>query len=133
MGEPIYFSPKLEAYVKLQSLWFSLRISRQNSFTEKFVENYVALARELISEFFPAKVERGLLQDISQKILESEQSEFFLNLISELPEKSVLIASESEAEEMTEYHGLFNQIRALVKCANCGISEQSEKEFQKCS
>ena len=42
--EPIYFSPKLNQCVKLLAVWFSLRVSRQSSFTEKFVENYVALA-----------------------------------------------------------------------------------------
>merc|ERR1712098_1004098 len=46
---PIHFSPKLLYGVKVQSLWFSIRIARQKSFTEKFVENYVALARECVS------------------------------------------------------------------------------------
>merc|ERR1712098_339276 len=43
----VHFSPKLHNCVKVQSLWFSLRISRQKSFTKTFVEKYVALAREL--------------------------------------------------------------------------------------
>merc|ERR1712098_1014900 len=47
--EPIYFSPRLaNSEAKIDCIWFSIRISRQKSFTEKFVENYVALARECI-------------------------------------------------------------------------------------
>merc|ERR1712098_784724 len=34
--EPIYFSPRRLPIIKMFSLWFSLRISRQKSFTEKF-------------------------------------------------------------------------------------------------
>merc|ERR1712098_64726 len=52
--EPIYFSPKLGPASKIYSLWFSIRISRQKSFTEKFVENYVALAREFVSSLVQA-------------------------------------------------------------------------------
>jgi hypothetical protein len=43
---------------------------------------------------------QGTLQSISQIILESEQKKFFLKLVSDLPEKSFLIASESAAEKM---------------------------------
>merc|ERR1712098_430275 len=69
---------------------------------------------------------------ISEIILESEQGEFFLKLVSDLPEKSLLIASESVAELM-KTHNIFGKARALVKCANCGTLEISEKQFQKCS
>merc|ERR1712098_664143 len=75
---PIYFSPKLTDYVKVYSLWFFLRIARQKSFTEKFVENYVAIARERISKQKDKMWAQAILHSISQIILESEQSEFFL-------------------------------------------------------
>merc|ERR1712098_807020 len=120
-------------------LWFSIRISRQKSFTEKFVENYVALAREYIFTLKQLSADAELksfmqwiLQSISQIILESRQSEFFLKLISDLSEKSSLIASESVAEFMRT-NSLWGKARALVKCANCGVLEKSEKQFQKCS
>merc|ERR1712098_470382 len=72
------------------------------------------------------------LQSISQIILESDQGEFFLKLVSDLPEKSTLIASESEAE-MIKTDCILEKALALVKCANCGVFEESEKQFQKCS
>jgi len=149
--EPICFSPNLPACVKVLSLWFSLRISKRKSFTENFVEKYVALAREHISaqnEKWSSRgtlqsisqiilesekwSSRGTLQSISQIILESEQGEFLLKLVSDLSEKSSLIPSESQAEKM-KCHRLFGNARAFVKCANCGVMEKSEKQFQKCS
>merc|ERR1712098_541364 len=138
--EPIYFSPRLaNVVVKIECLWFSIRISRQKSFTENFAENYVALARESIiahEQLYTDEEEkitfRETLQSISQIILESEQGEFFLKLVPDLPEKSFLIASESEAEKIKAYRSVGN-LRALVKCANCGVLEKSEKQFQKCS
>merc|ERR1712098_496274 len=72
------------------------------------------------------------VKSISQIILENEQSEFFLKLVSDLPEKCFLIATESYAEKMKSDR-LVGNFRALVKCANCGVLEKSEKEFQKCS
>merc|ERR1712098_941627 len=74
----------------------------------------------------------GTLQSISQIILESDQGEFFLKFVSDLPEKLSLIASESVAEKMKTDH-IWGKIMALVKCANCGVLEKSEKQFQKCS
>merc|ERR1712096_396833 len=71
-------------------------------------------------------------QSISQIILESDQGEFFLKLVSDLPEKSSLIASESVAEFM-KIHNILGKTLALMKCANCGVLEKSEKQFQKCS
>merc|ERR1712098_905000 len=65
-------------------------------------------------------------------ILESEQGELFLKLVSDLPEKLFLIGSETEAEKM-KTHRILGKALALVKCANCGTSEKSEKQFQKCS
>merc|ERR1712098_253148 len=103
---PIYFSPKIYNAVKVYLLWFFLRISRQNSFTEKFVEKYITVAREFISirEDKEQIVGQKLVMSISQIILESEQREFFLNLVSDLPDKSTLIASESEVENMKSDH-----------------------------
>merc|ERR1712098_781385 len=115
-----------------------MKISRKNSFTENFVENYVALAREAIFKLEQranANTEilmQGMLQSISQIILESDHGEFFLKLVSDLPEKSTLIASESVAEKM-KTHSLWGKALALVKCANCKVFEKSEKQFQKCS
>merc|ERR1712098_753701 len=136
--EPIYFSPRLaNVVVKIECLWFSIRISRQKSFTENFAENYVALARESIFAFEQCAAKkknfmRENVQGISQIILESYQGEFFLKLVSDLPEKSSLIASESVAEKMkTDF--IWGKALALVKCAHCGTSEKSEKQFQKCS
>jgi len=136
---PIHFSPKLNECVKVQCLLFSIRISRQKSFTEKFVENYVALAREYVSYLEQALeknelsgtavgVETLKVQSISQIILESEQCEFFLKLVSDLPKKSILIGHEKMKSD-----SVFGNFRALVKCANCGVLEKSEKQFQKCS
>merc|ERR1712098_443921 len=97
-----------------------------------------ALARENI---FPCEqcadaelknIMREILQSISQIILESDQGEFFLKMVSDLPEKSSLIASESELE-FIKTHTLWGKNRALVSCANCRTSEKSEKQFQKCS
>merc|ERR1712098_927740 len=130
--KPIYFSPKPIISVKIDCLWFSIRTSRQKSFTEKFVENYVALAREFVSAKSTAACAQWIFQGISQIILESEQSKFFLKFVSDLPEKYFLIATESEAEKLKS-HRFFGKARALVKCANCGILEKSEKQFQKCS
>jgi uncharacterized C2H2 Zn-finger protein len=131
---PIYFSPKLPNYLKVYSLWLSLRISRQKSFTEKFVENYVAIAREFIST--RRREEKSwaleLFQSISQTLLESEQGEFFLKLISDLPGKSLLIPSDSGVETW-KYDIILGSIRALVTCANCKVLEKSEKQFLKCS
>merc|ERR1712098_630822 len=130
--EPIYFSSRIScAKRKIDCIWFSIRISGQKSFTEKFVENYIALARELIFTLFELgdtreKTSFGrLLQSISQIILESEQGEFFLKLVSDLPEKLFLIASESDAEKM-KTHVFFGKALALVKCADCGVLEKSE-------
>merc|ERR1712098_572768 len=72
------------------------------------------------------------VQSISQIILESEQSEFFLKLVSDLPEKSALIPTESHAEKI-KFDILVGNFRVLMKCANCGVLEKSEKQFQKCS
>merc|ERR1712098_459837 len=140
---PIHFSPKLFDGVKVQSLWFSIRISRQKSFTETFVENYVALARGSVSSSEQAHEKNQLsvnamraeiltVQSISQIILESEQSEFFLKFVSDLPEKPALIPTESQVENMKS-HRFVGNFRALVKCASCGVLEKLEKEFQKCS
>merc|ERR1712098_668674 len=124
--------------VKIYCLWFSIRISLQKSITESFVENYVALAREFIFKLVQladAKAKmyfRNTLQSISQIILESDQGELFLKLVSDLPEKPFLIPSESEAEKM-KTHKFWGKVRALMKCANCGALEKSEKQFQKCS
>merc|ERR1712098_720771 len=125
--------------VKIYCLWFSIRISRQKSFTENFMENYVALAREFIFTLEQRSADeeqkmcfREILQSISQIILESNQGEFFLKLLSDLPEKSYLIASEFKAQKM-KTHCILGKTRALVKCANCGVLEKSEKQFQKCS
>merc|ERR1712058_211705 len=74
----------------------------------------------------------GVLQSISQIILDSEQGEFFLKLVSDLPEKLFLNASESMAEKM-KTHNILGKTLALLKCANCGILEKSEKQFKKCS
>merc|ERR1712098_720183 len=115
-----------------------MKISRKNSFTENFVENYVALARESIFKLeqrADANTEilmQGMLQNSSQIILESDQGEFFLKLVSDLPQKSFLIASEHEAQKM-KTHKFWGKALAFVKCANCGTSEKSEKQFQKCS
>merc|ERR1712098_875479 len=107
-------------------------------FTETFVEGYVALARESILKLDQSVGDgaknffRVILQSISQIILESDQGEFFLKLVSDLPEKSILIATESQVEKMKS-HSMFGKTRALVKCAKCGVLEKSEKQFQKCS
>merc|ERR1712098_629117 len=102
-------------------------------------ENYVALAREFIFQLDQLSADvvqkitfHATLQSISQIILESEQSEFFLKLVSDLPEKLSLIASESENECM-KTNRFVGKARALVKCANCGVLEKSERQFQKCS
>merc|ERR1712034_221544 len=130
---PIYFSPNLRDGVKLQSLWFSLRASRINSFTENFVENFVAIARRFISEHDDhGVVRRDIHRVISQIILKSNQREFFLKLTSDLPDKSLVIPSKSEVEKI-KFHKHHGNKRALVKCASCGVSEKSEKHFQKCS
>merc|ERR1712098_568478 len=140
---PFHFSPKLTPTVKIDFLWFSIRISRQKSFTETFVENYVALARGSVSSSEQAHEKNQLsvnalwveiltVQSISQIILESEQSEFFLKLVSDLSEKPALIPTESQVENMKS-HRFAGNFRALVKCASCGVLEKSEKEFQKCS
>merc|ERR1712098_572326 len=120
-------------------IWFSIRISRQKSFTEKFVENYVALAREFILKVEQLYTDaerkmsfRGTLWSISQIILESDQGKLFLKFVSDLQEKSSLIASESVAK-MMKSHCVFGKTRVLVKCANCGVLEKSEKQFKKCS
>merc|ERR1712098_190216 len=138
--EPIYFSPRLvNACRRIYCIWFSIRISRQKSFTENFVQNYVALARETFFKleqlYTDAKDKicmQGILQSSSQIILESDQGELFLKLVSDLPEKSFLIASESEAKFMKTHH-IWGKALVLVKCANCGTSEKSEKQFKKCS
>merc|ERR1712098_81257 len=138
--EPICFSPKFaNPVMKIYCLWFSIRISPQKSFTEKFVENYVALGIEFIFGLEQLSVDaeakivmQGIIQGISQIILKSDQDEFFLKLVSDLPEKSFLIDSESDAEFMKTNRFVGN-FRALVKCANCGVLEKSEKQFQKCS
>merc|ERR1712034_174287 len=77
-------------------------------------------------------IARGILTSISQIILESEQGEFFLKFVSDLPEKSFLIPLESDAEKMKS-HSIWGNVQALMKCANCGVLEKSEKQFQKCS
>merc|ERR1712098_760492 len=128
---PIHFSPKLNDSVKVQCLLFSIRISLQKSFTKKFVENYVALARECVSTKCTIDFMEWF-RSISRIILESDQGEFFLKLVSDLPEKSFLIASESVAEKM-KTHCVLGRALALVKCAKCGVFEKSEKQFQKCS
>jgi hypothetical protein len=143
--EPIYFSPKLSYDVKVLALWFSLRTSQHNSFSEKFVKNYVALAQKNIFIAYQMYLQRtsansadnfcwlrGTLRSISQIILESEQREFLLKLVSDLPEKEVLIASESQANAM-KTHGVWGKTRAFVKCSYCGVLEETKKQFQKCS
>merc|ERR1712098_202852 len=124
---------------KVYAIWFSIRISRQKSFTEKFVENYVALAREFILKVEQLYTDaerkinfRGTLWSISQIILESDQGKLFLKLVSDLPEKIYLIAPESVAE-ILKTHRVWGKALLLVKCANCGVLEKSEKQFQKCS
>merc|ERR1712098_6349 len=116
---PFHFSPKLTPTVKIDFLWFSIRISRQKSFTETFVENYVALARECVSS-------------LKQAHEKNQLSVNALKLFSDLSEKSALIPTESQVENMKS-HRFVGNFRALVKCASCGVLEKSEKEFQKCS
>merc|ERR1712098_229007 len=115
-------------------------------FTEDFVEKYVALARECICEKKQIcnvtgdaihvqtieRVARTKIKTISGIILESEQGELFLKLVSDLPEKSDLIPSESYAK-ILQSDSVWGKARALVRCTNCGVLEKSEKEFQKCS
>merc|ERR1712034_149858 len=127
---PIYFSPNLRDGVKLQSLWFSLRASRINSFTENFVENFVAIARRFISEHDDhGVVRRDIHRVISQIILKSNQREFFLKLTSDLPDKSLVIPSKSEVEKI-KFHKHHGNKRALVKCASCGVSENQRNTFK---
>jgi len=109
-----------------------LQISREHSFTEKFVENYVTIAKRFATADDEKYWERALLYSISQIILKSDQREFFLKLVSHSPEKSLLIPSEPEAEVFKSHH-CFGKVRALMKCANCGVLEKSENQFQKCS
>merc|ERR1712098_280455 len=142
--EPLYFSPKWDDYQgKMNTLWFSLRISRRKLFTKAFVTKYVVLARDhIVNEFNMFKNEENpnpmrrinpqMVQTVSQIILESEQGEFLLELVSNIPEKSLIIQEEYQAEQMRS-HWLFGKKRALMRCANCKISEKTEKEFQKCS
>jgi len=70
-----------------------------------------------------------MIQSISQKILDSDQANFFLKVISELPEeqKSKMIAKDPQKIEWLTPH------RLLVRCANCDKKEKSVKEFKKCT
>jgi hypothetical protein len=132
--EPLYFSPKLPVNVKIASLWFSVRISRQKSFTEQFVEKYVDLARGFIHvekqreghSSVGHRSAQAILCSISQFILESEQAEFLMKLASELPERSDIIPTEWKVEKL-KTHSIFGKVRALVRCANCKVSEKLEK------
>jgi len=147
--EPIYFSPKFTTKLRVFTLWFSLRISRQKSFPENFAEQYVDLARKYIFNIKqiweqnpdPISKERSvcqhqfilaILKSTSQIILESGQRELLLKLVADLPEKSLILPSESFAECLKS-SSVFGKVRALVKCANCKNLEKLEKEFQKCS
>jgi len=140
--EPIYFSPNLADDVKVSALWFSLRTSQQNFFSEKFVQNYVALAQKNIFIMYLRRNSativdhfcwlRGTLQSISQIILESEKREYLLKLVSDLPEKEILIPSESQTNAMKS-HKVWGKARAFVKCSCCGVLEETKKQFQKCS
>jgi len=140
--EPIFYSPKLPAFLKISAIWFSLRISRQESFTKYFVENYVALARERVNKLKqnlarpdPQGFMRSqckMLQIISQIILESDQGEFFRKLVSAIPERPYMVVPESCIEKMKS-DSAFGKARALVKCANCKTLEKSEKQFKKCA
>jgi hypothetical protein len=124
-------------------IWFSLRVSRQESFTEYFAESYVALARQRVSNLAQNLSRRPdpqgfmeaqcmMLQSISQIILESDQGEFFRKLVSAMPEKSLIIVPESCVEIMKS-HSAFGKALTLVKCAKCKTLEKSEKQFKKCA
>jgi len=137
--EPIYFSSKFDSFVAVKVLWFSIRISGEKMFAENFIQKYVELARRYNSqvqnsgEGYDFKLTQlEILRSISLTILESEQGEFLLKLVSELPEKNYIIPSESKAEYLKS-HSVLGKARALIKCTNCKVLEKSEKQFQKCS
>jgi hypothetical protein len=115
-------NPTLSIY----ALRFSITISNTKSFTQDFVEKYVNRIKEILPKMSDVE-DVEVVKFISQKILESEQGNFFLKLVSELPaeQKSKIIA-----KEQREYLAIS---RALVRCANCKKKEKSQKEFQKCS
>merc|ERR1712098_390509 len=129
---------------KFQALWFSIRISRQKEFTEKFVEKYVALATELIFDMNERRMQspiaakifkqggQNFLKNISRVLLESEMREYLLKIVSDLPIRQKIIPTESEAAEMKTCR-VFGKARELMSCANCFVVEETEKQFQKCS
>jgi hypothetical protein len=124
-------------HLSLNTLMFSVSISKIKSFTQDFVQKYADRIREIFPQVSKNELKlRGLhssfkmIQSISQNILESEQGNFFLKLVNELPEEEklkIIAEDPQEIEFLKEYH------RALVRCANCEKKEKLEKEFQKCS
>jgi hypothetical protein len=112
----------------LSALSFSIKMSHTKKFTQDFVEKYV----NRITEILPACSNESsikTLQLISQTILESEQGNFFLKLVSELPagQKSKIIADDPQTNAFLIPH------RVLVRCAKCDMKEKSLKEFKKCT
>merc|ERR1712098_706591 len=75
------------------------------------------------------------IQLISQRVLESEQRDFFLNLVFQLPENIKTIAERPTHMSPWQWKiwPVGGRVTALVCCANCKKEETSEKEFPKCS
>jgi len=135
--EPIFFNSKLSETLCINALWFSRMMTNVRSFSQDFVRRYVCRIKEMlpsigISESFPL----DHMQSISQKILESEQGNFFLKLISELSEKDKSkIANSSKFRDPKCKFGPLGYAPFLlaVRCANCRKTEKKSKEFRKCS
>merc|ERR1712098_546410 len=75
------------------------------------------------------ELEYNYVVSISQKILESEQGNFFNKLVAQLPKEERL---KIIAESPEVFPFISKTVRALMSCANCEKKERSKKEFKKC-
>jgi hypothetical protein len=129
--EPIFLVAK-NPRICVQALIFPMKMSNQKSFSQDFVEMFVNRIREI----FPLVTnEKTDIQLISIRIMESEQRNFFLKLVSQLPENMRVISE--KPTDLTPWGWKImpvgGRVLALVSCAKCDTKETSEKEFAKCS
>merc|ERR1712098_726594 len=97
----------------------------------EFVEKYVVRIREILP-FVKFECQKNYVHAVSQRILDSDQGNFFLKLISDLPEKANILARNAQAvryKMFTTDEGA----RALMRCATCKKMEHFEKQFKKCN
>jgi hypothetical protein len=147
--EPIFLTVN-KPDICVMAFMFPMKLLNPNSFSADFVEMFAKRLEEMVPLLSLTKCKNcdeetcskvvnndwaeARFQVISQRILETNQRNFFLKLISELPESMQMIIEKPDlSSEQWKTLPIRARVTALVNCANCDAKESSEKQFLKCS